>query len=84
MLPLLAGNDTSHVQCFPAIANVTHKCVPGFIDCGIYFSTKEVFNAIGTRLTAGSVIVFDEYFGYPQWWNHVSSRRSRNSWLART
>ena len=34
------------------------------IDCDIYTSTREVFKNIGGRLAPGSVIVFDEFFGY--------------------
>jgi predicted O-methyltransferase YrrM len=34
------------------------------IDCDIYSSTREVLAALGDRLAPGSVIVFDEFFGY--------------------
>jgi len=55
------------------------KSLPGFlkenpgkagllhIDCDLYSSTKTVFELFESRLTPGTVIVFDEYFNYPAW-----------------
>ena len=40
------------------------------IDCDIYSSTRTVFELIAPRLVKGSVIVFDEYLGYPSWQQH--------------
>jgi hypothetical protein len=40
------------------------------IDCDIYSSTRTVFDLIAPRLVKGSVIVFDEYLGYPSWQQH--------------
>jgi hypothetical protein len=40
------------------------------VDCDTYESTKEVFEATKHLITAGTVIVFDEYFNYPQWRHH--------------
>ena len=40
------------------------------VDCDIYSSTREVFAGVGDRLEAGTVIVFDEYFNYPNWERH--------------
>ncbi len=40
------------------------------IDCDLYSSTKTVFDLLLPRLREGSVIVFDEYFGYPNWQKH--------------
>jgi len=40
------------------------------IDCDLYSSTKTVFDALGGNLVAGSVILFDEYFNYPEWREH--------------
>lgn len=37
------------------------------IDCDTYESSLYVLNAIAKRLIKGSVIVFDEYYGYPNW-----------------
>lgn len=41
------------------------------IDCDTYESTSTVLKTIGPqRLTAGTLILFDEYFGYHNWRNH--------------
>lgn len=40
------------------------------LDADLYSSTKTVFDALGDRLVPGSVIVFDEYFGYHGWQEH--------------
>jgi tetratricopeptide (TPR) repeat protein len=40
------------------------------IDCDLYSSTKCVFDHLGDRLVPGSVLVFDEYFGYDGWEEH--------------
>lgn len=37
------------------------------IDCDLYSSTLHVLKRCVERLTAGSIIVFDEYFNYPKW-----------------
>jgi hypothetical protein len=37
------------------------------VDCDLYSSTKIVFDLLEPRLAAGAVIVFDEYFNYPEW-----------------
>jgi macrocin-O-methyltransferase TylF-like protien len=39
------------------------------VDCDLYSSTKLVFDALAHKITAGTVIVFDEYFNYPNWEN---------------
>jgi Predicted O-methyltransferase len=40
------------------------------IDCDLYSSTRDVLHGLADRLTAGAVIVFDEYFNYPGWQQH--------------
>lgn len=40
------------------------------VDCDLYSSTKTVFNTLNNRIKSGTVIVFDEYFNYPNWQNH--------------
>jgi hypothetical protein len=74
-LPKVPRNVALHPGWFNQTAQKWAADNPGpvsflHIDCDIYSSTKDVFDAIGTNLTAGSVIVFDEYFGYPQWRHH--------------
>ena len=40
------------------------------IDCDLYTSTSDIFKYMGSRFQQGTVIVFDEYFGYPGFENH--------------
>lgn len=40
------------------------------LDCDLYSSTKTVLNLITTRMTSGTVILFDEYFNYANWEQH--------------
>jgi hypothetical protein len=40
------------------------------IDCDLYSSTKTIFDCLESRLTEGSVLVFDEYWNYPGWREH--------------
>jgi len=40
------------------------------VDCDIYSSTVTIFALLASRLAPGTVIVFDEYFNYPNWQRH--------------
>ena len=40
------------------------------IDCDIYQSTKDVLDAFKKKIVPGTVIIFDEFFNYPNWQNH--------------
>jgi predicted O-methyltransferase YrrM len=40
------------------------------IDCDVYSSTKTILDLISSRIVPGTVIAFDEYFGYPHWQQH--------------
>ena len=40
------------------------------IDCDLYSSTKTIFKFLADRIVPGTVIVFDEYFNYPNWQQH--------------
>lgn len=37
------------------------------IDCDLYSSTKTIFDLLGPQIMAGTVILFDEFIGYPTW-----------------
>jgi len=37
------------------------------VDCDLYSSTKTIFQFLGPRIIPGTIIVFDEYIGNPQW-----------------
>jgi hypothetical protein len=40
------------------------------IDCDLYSSTQIVLTQLRRRIVPGTVIVFDEYFNYPDWKRH--------------
>jgi predicted O-methyltransferase YrrM len=40
------------------------------IDCDVYDSTIYVLNQLADRFRVGSVIMFDEYYNYPNWREH--------------
>lgn len=40
------------------------------IDCDLYSSTRTVLEHIGPRLREGSILVFDDYLGFPGWREH--------------
>lgn len=74
-LPQVPANVTLHKGWFD-------KTLPEFlrgqtgpvaflhVDCDLYSSTKTVFDQLASRLGPGAVIVFDEYFNYPNWERH--------------
>jgi hypothetical protein len=37
------------------------------VDCDLYSSTETVLEALGDRVVAGTVLVFDEYIGNEHW-----------------
>lgn len=40
------------------------------LDADLYSSTTTVLDHVGDRLVEGSIVVFDEYFNYPGWYDH--------------
>ena len=40
------------------------------VDCDIYSSTVTVLRTLAPRLKPGAILVFDEYFNYPNWQRH--------------
>ena len=40
------------------------------IDCDLYLSTKTIFDNLKNKIKIGTIIVFDEYFNYPNWQKH--------------
>jgi len=51
-------------------ASVTAPLAFLHVDCDIYSSTVEVLEGLYDRMQVGTVIVFDEYFNYPNWKQH--------------
>jgi hypothetical protein len=60
------------------------------IDCDLYSSTRTIFQLLGDRMVPGTIILFDEYFNYPNWERHefkalqelVAERRLKYTYLA--
>lgn len=48
----------------PSMAKLIH------IDCDLYTSTNTALTILASRIQAGTIIVFDEYFNYPNWQHH--------------
>lgn len=83
--PEIRDNARLHVGWFD-------KTLPGFlqqqedkvallhVDCDLYASTRIVLHALADRLVAGSVIIFDEYFNYPNWRAH--EYRAFQEWVS--
>lgn len=40
------------------------------IDCDLYSSTVDILENLADRMQVGTVVLFDEYFNYPNWENH--------------
>lgn len=40
------------------------------IDCDIYTSTKTIFTQLADRIVPGTIVLFDEYFNFPNWEAH--------------
>ncbi|KMY69201.1 hypothetical protein AAU61_00035 [Desulfocarbo indianensis] len=40
------------------------------VDSDVYSSAKDIFIQLGNRIVNGTIIVFDEYFNYPNWQHH--------------
>lgn len=74
-LPEVGDNVRLHVGWFDSSLPKFLAETPGdvsylHVDCDLYSSTKIIFDLLGDRITAGTLIVFDEYFNYPTWRNH--------------
>jgi predicted O-methyltransferase YrrM len=73
--PRVPRNVTLHKGWFSKTLPLWRETFEGplafvHIDCDLYSSTADIFSELGDRLQPGSVIVFDEYFNYPNWQEH--------------
>ena len=73
-LPVVRDNVRLHVGLFdatlPAFVQSAGPVAFLHVDCDLYSSTVSIFSHLGPKLLPGSVIVFDEYFGYPGFEHH--------------
>ena len=40
------------------------------VDCDLYSSTRSILTLLAERIVPGTVLIFDEYFNYPNWEQH--------------
>ena len=71
-LPIVPPNVQCHVGLFsdtlPGFLEAHHGPIRLMnIDCDMYASTKDVFDAAAHRVVPGTVIIFDEYVMNPHW-----------------
>jgi hypothetical protein len=74
-LPKVPGNVVLHPGWFDTTAEKFAADNSGplaflHVDCDLYSSTATIFDALGDRIVPGTVIMFDEYFNYPNWKAH--------------
>ena len=75
MLPKVPANVSLHPGWFENtlpefLALTAGEVAFAHIDCDIYSSTRTVLDALAPRLAPYAVLVFDEYFNYPNWQAH--------------
>ena len=71
-LPAVRDNVILHKGWFDESLPVWAQQYPGpiafaHLDADLYSSTKTVFDILGDRLVAGSVLQFDEYYNFDGW-----------------
>lgn len=74
-LPKTAANARLHVGWFEASIPPFLEAHPGpvsllHLDADLYSSTKTVLDLFKDRIGPGAVLVFDEYYNYPNWREH--------------
>ena len=74
-LPRVPDNVVLHKGWFSDTLPVWSKANPGLIafmhiDCDIYSSTVDILRDLAGQIGPGTVVLFDEYFNYPNWQNH--------------
>jgi hypothetical protein len=74
-LPRVPANVQLHAGWFEDTLPVWAKANPGpvafiHIDCDLYSSTRTILTNLADRLVPGTIILFDEYFNYPNWEVH--------------
>jgi len=71
-LPKVSKNVTLHKGWFedtlPGWAEKNNnKIALLHVDCDLYSATKTIFDLIGEYIVPGTVIIFDDYFNFPNW-----------------
>jgi hypothetical protein len=74
-LPRVPGNVRLHRGWFedslpPWLAANSGPVAFVHVDCDLYSSTRTILTLLAPRLVPGTIILFDEYFNYPNWEQH--------------
>jgi len=74
-LPRVPGNVQLHRGWFEESLPQWLTSHPGpvafiHLDCDLYSSTQTILTLLADRFVPGTVILFDEYFNYPNWEEH--------------
>lgn len=74
-LPRVPANVRLHRGWFDQSLPQWLKDNPGpiafvHVDCDLYSATRDVLNLIAGRMVPGTVLLFDEYFNFPNWEAH--------------
>jgi hypothetical protein len=74
-LPKVRANVRLHAGWFDATLPRFLEGQPGpaallHVDCDLYSSTRTVLETLAEAIVPGTVILFDEYFNYPNWRRH--------------
>jgi hypothetical protein len=74
-LPRVPPNVQLHTGWFDQTLPKFLEANPGAVsfvnlDCDVYESTRYVLDQLADRIRAGTVIMFDEYYNYPNWREH--------------
>ncbi len=73
--PRVPGNVAFHVGMFEETIPkflAEHDDAVSFlhVDCDLYSSSVTIFDAFGSKLQPGAIILFDEYYNFPRWQQH--------------
>jgi Methyltransferase domain len=74
-LPRVPANVRLHRGWFDQTLAEWVKANPGpvafiHVDCDLYGSTRTIFSLLADRIVPGTLMLFDEYFNYPNWEQH--------------
>lgn len=74
-LPRVPSNVTLHKGWFDQtlprfLAAASGPCSLINMDCDTYESTRYVLDQLADRIVPGTIILFDEYYNYPNWREH--------------
>ncbi len=75
-VPRVKGNVRLHKGLFENSLPEFVKSLPEpnaallHVDCDLYSSTRTIFQWLGETISAGTIVLFDEYFNYPGWKQH--------------